>query len=282
VAGTGGLPRELAPGIQWLGNCIVYETDFVAFHSYNSVYVVSGSERTLIVDTGFPKDWRIIDRHLDELLADGLPPVAWLCPTHSEVAHAGNLGRLLQKFPAATVRGDIRDYHLYYPGLEQRFEPARVGTALELGGRRIVFEEAPFKDLVTTLWLFDEQERVLFTGDGFSYAHYHPAEHCGSTAEELGDIAIPELTALFSYAAFYFTKYTDLAPIIERFERQLERLGARTIAPGHGCPITDLGRTVPKAVEGLRLGQELSLEEVFAAIAAHQPPRRPRRAPASA
>jgi flavorubredoxin len=273
VAGTGGLPRELVPGVHWLGNCIVYESDFVAFHSCNSLYVVAGKDRSLIVDTGYPKDWRIVERHLDGLLADGLPPVAWICPTHNELAHSANLGRLLRKFPEATVRGDVRDYHLYFPELEDRFETAEIGTALELGGRRIVFEEAVFKDLVTTLWLWDEQQRVLFTGDGFSYAHYHPAEHCGQTAEEIGEAAMPELTALFSHAAFFYTRYLDLEPVIARFEEQLRRLGVETIAPAHGCPIVDPERTVPKAVEGLRLGQELSLEEVFAAIAARQPPR---------
>jgi flavorubredoxin len=236
--------------------------------------VVAGDERSLIVDTGYPKDWRIVDGHLDGLVAGGLPPVAWICPTHNEVAHSGNLGRLLRKFPDATVRGDVRDYHLYFPGLEGRFEAASTGTELELGDRPVRFEEAVFKDLVTTMWLWDERERVLFTGDGFSYAHYHPPDHCGRTAEELDEVALPELTALFSHAAFYYTRYTDVEPIVERFGRLLERLGVETIAPGHGCPITDVERTVPKAIDGLRLGQELSIEEVFAGIASHQPARR--------
>ena len=144
---------------------------------------------------------------------------------------------------------------------------------LDLGGRSLVFEEATFKDLVTTLWLWDEQERVLFTGDGFSYAHYHPADRCGRTAEELDEAALPALTALFSHAAFYFTKHADVEPLVELFERQLARLGPTAIAPGHGCPITDPAETVPKAIAGLRLDQELTLEEVVGAIAASQPPR---------
>ena len=227
----------------------------------------------MLVDTGYPKDWRVVEAQLDVLLERGVPPVTWICPTHNEVAHAGNTGRLLRKFPQATVRGDIRDYHLYFPDLVDRFEGAAIGSELDLGGRRLVFEEATFKDLVTTLWLWDERERVLFTGDGFSYAHYHPVDRCGRTAEELDEAALPALTALFSHAAFYFTKHTDLAPLVERFERQLARLGPTTIAPGHGCPITDPAATVPKAIRGLRLGQELTIEQVFGAIAASQPPR---------
>jgi flavorubredoxin len=240
-------------------------------HSYNSLYVVAGAEHSAIVDTGYPKDWRTINRQLDELIEGGLPPIAWLCPTHNEVAHAGNLDRLLLKFPMARILADIRDYHVYYPRIASDcFVNADVGTEVDLGGRLLRFEEATFKDLVTTLWVWDEQERVLFTGDGFSYAHYHPADHCGRTAEELGSIALPELTALFSHSAFHFTKFLEIEPLIERFEHQLARLGVCLLAPGHGCPTLDLAQIVPKAMAGLRLGQNVGREELFERIGAHR------------
>jgi hypothetical protein len=49
------LPREIAPGILWLGDCMLW-TGRVLEHSYTGVLLVSGSEHSLLIDTGHPKD----------------------------------------------------------------------------------------------------------------------------------------------------------------------------------------------------------------------------------
>jgi flavorubredoxin len=255
-------PRQLAPGISWLGNCDRVQVGSVAAHSYNSLYVVSGRASSLVIDTGLAKDWRVVDRQLDELLATGIAPVTHLFPTHVEVAHASNLGRLLEKFPAARVYGDVRDYHLIFPEFEDRLVGMGVGDEVDLGGRTLLFLKAIFKDMVTSLWAWDEEARVLFTGDGFSYTHYHGADECGKTAEELPELPIPEFTAAFADAAFYWTRFTDLEPIISEVGDLLTRFPVELIAPAHGAPIVDPPTTVPKVYEGLRLGQTADIHVV--------------------
>jgi flavorubredoxin len=261
------LPRQLVPGICWIGNCDRVQVGSVATHSYNSVYVVSGETSSLIVDTGLAKDWRVIERQLDEHLASGVPPVTHLFPTHFETAHASNLGRLLEKFPDARVYGDVRDYHLIFPEFEDRLLGSGVDDEVDLGGRTLVFLKAIFKDMVTSLWAFDKKARVLFTGDGFAYTHFHDENECGKFVEELPDLPVAEFTAVFADAAFYWTRFTDIEPIIAEVKDLLASLSVDVIAPGHGLPIADPPKTVPKIFEGLRLGQRVNVETIGADIA---------------
>ena len=162
-------------------------------HSYHAVYVLSGADSSLIVDTGPPKDWGVVERHLDRVLADGIPPVRHLVPTHTESPHCGNLGRLMRKFPEAEVSGDVRDLHLFFPGCEARLRPRGVGDRIDLGGgRSYEFVDAVIRDVDTSLWGYDAGTGALFTGDGFAYAHHHEADQCGLLTEEMPELEIDQ------------------------------------------------------------------------------------------
>jgi flavorubredoxin len=222
------------------------------------MYVVSGRRFSLLVDTGPPKDWREIEAQLDELIVHGrIAPVRYLVPTHPEVAHAGNLGRLLQKFPDAVAIGEMRDYHLVFPEFAGRMHAAPAGHELDLGGRRVRLMPAIFRDLGASIWAYELMEAVLFPGDGFSYTHYHGAGDCGKTAEELPDNPLEEFTAVYSDAAFYWTRYCDVEPVISELETLFAEVDIRVVAPAHGAPITDPATVLPKIAEGLRLGQQM-------------------------
>ena len=247
--------RELAPGVFWLGRCMEVPVLVrgVNTHFYSSIYVVEGSRSSLVVDSGAPGDWPILDLLLDNLVADGLAPVAHIFPTHGEVPHAGNLGRLMDKFREATLCGDIRDYHFVFPDYVERFRELEPGDELDLGERKVVILDALFRDLPATQWALDQGSGVLFAGDGFSYLHHHAADECGKTAEEIIDLPFAEFTAAFAETAFFWTNFTDIEPTIARLTALLN--GPRkitAIAAGHGSPISDPPRTVPKLFAGLR------------------------------
>lgn len=248
---TRRLPREIADGLTWVSACTALSHEGQGVHSYHSVYVLSGADATLIVDTGNPKDWSVIDRMLDEVLV-GRPPVRHLVPTHTEVPHAGSLGRMLDKFPDAEVFGDIRDYHLFFPGYEDRCRTAIVGDVVDLGGgRTFEFVEAVVRDLPTTLWGYDAVGHVLFTADGFAYMHHHQADECGLVAEEMPQLPLGEFSAIFNKYALYWTRFTDIRPHLARLDALLERCSVRVIAPGHGSVITDPATTVERIKAGL-------------------------------
>ena len=76
------LPRSLAPGIFWLGDCLELPHEGEVLHAYHSAFLVAGDDASLLVDTGHAKDWRVIRRQIEQLLDAGLPPVSHVFPTH--------------------------------------------------------------------------------------------------------------------------------------------------------------------------------------------------------
>src|SRR4029077_17349213 len=164
-------PREIAPNVFWLGGCLGVELEGRIVHGYSSVYLLRGSERTLLVDPGHPMDWAAIASGLDTLLDDRA--LDYVFPTPPEMPHAGNLGRLLTKYPNAVAIGDMRDFHLYYPAFVDRFVDRSVGTVIDLGDMQFEIVEAIIKDLPNTQWGYESTRRILFVADGFAYVH-HP------------------------------------------------------------------------------------------------------------
>jgi flavorubredoxin len=249
------LPRELAPGIFWLGNCLPVPYHGRTLHGYNSVFLVAGDDASLLVEAGNAPDLLVIETQLDALLArDAVPPLQYVFVSHSEQPHASGLGRLLGRFPSAVAVGSLLDLHLVFPQYQDRFRMMDPGDAVDLGGTEFVAVEAIIRDGVYTRWGFETRQRVLFSSDGFAYSHFHEDGHCGLLAEEAESLNIPEMALLFADLALYWTRFVDLTSYIDRLEEQVHKLGAQVIAPTHGLPISDIDATFPKIRDGLLLG----------------------------
>jgi flavorubredoxin len=248
-------PRELLPGVFWLGACHeqIYMDSVV--HSCNSVFLVCGATWSLLVEAGHPRDLDVIEEQIDGLLAAGAPELRYVFTTHTQTPHASGAGRWLARHPRAELCGDVRDLHLVFPGLEDRIHPLGVGDELDLGGTRFVVVEAVIRDYDTTLWGYDTLRRALFSGDGFAYAHYHELEHCGKVAEETVALDLPDLTAVYAELNLPWAGITDVEPYIERLDELLfGELDVALIASTHGLPISNPRATLPQVREGLRLG----------------------------
>src|SRR5581483_10829844 len=115
---------------------------------------------------------------------------------------------------------------------EGRWQPLAPGDSLDLGGTQLQIVESVFRDFLYSRWAFDTKRRVLFTGDGIAYTHYHAEGHCGSTAEEAPTLDVPDMTALFAELAFYWTRFVDLEPYIERLDELIfDELQTEMICP---------------------------------------------------
>jgi flavorubredoxin len=248
------LPRELAPGVFWLGACLLQMWQGRLIHGYNSAFLVCGDDASLLVDAGHPKDLPVIEAQLDALLHAGAPELRYVFCTHQETPHASGIGRWLSRFPELTVCGDVRDFHLVFPQFEHRLRILAPGESIDLGGTQVRLVESVIRDYISTLWAFDTRRHVLFPGDGFAYSHYHDPSHCGKVAEEAPELDLPDMTAVFAELALYWTRFSDMEPYIERLDGMLDELGVELIAPTHGLPITDLVRALPRVREGLRFG----------------------------
>lgn len=252
------LPREVAPGIHWLGQCQEGVANGAAFHQHFSAYVVVGPTATLMVDTGMPSAWDTIQRQLDAVLAGR--DLNWLLPTHPELPHAGNLPRLAARYPNARIVGAVRDYHLAFPELADRLLILEEGESIDLGGGyRVIRVESVLRDLSNTAWTYEAKQLVLFTADGFIGAHQVPGipdaddsihlpGQCALTVTELaqagGSIDF-EKAALVLKLSLYWSRYRDSVPVFARLRTLLEQYPVRMIAPAHGNIIDDVDSALP-------------------------------------
>jgi flavorubredoxin len=259
-------PREIMPGIHWLGFCNATDMFGGTIHVHTAPYVIVGPEASLMVDTGSPVQWSWnFTGKLDQVLNGRR--LDWVFPTHSEVPHCGNLRRIVERYPEVRIAGDVRDYQLHFPDLVDHFHPLAPGDALELGGSsRFIALPGLIKDLPTTLWGYETSQQVLFPGDGFAYSHHPVVEFDGDSSEDYhvpGECAL--LASEFDYqpsaeqasfiiaAALYWTRYVPIAPFLDRVVELLERYPTKMIAPAHGNPIDDLDTVMPMIREAHRL-----------------------------
>jgi flavorubredoxin len=253
------LPREIAPGVFWLGRCTRIAFQGQPLHQYASVYLVVGDRESAIVEAGFAQDTRVILEQLENLLRAGVPEPRHILVTHTETPHAGGVGDFLSRFPAARARGGVSDLHLAFPHLADRVQPMAPGDVIDLGGTQLSAVPAVFRDMADSIWFFDSRRRVLFAGDGFAYCHYHAEGHCGLLAEEAAELSLADEVSLFATAAFYWTQFVDIEPYIESLRHLIfEQLEARMIAPTHGLPIGEPALIMPAVERGLRLGSALN------------------------
>jgi len=58
------MPREIAPGVFWIGDCLAQRHKGKVYHGYNAAFLVAGASASVLVETGHPKDFPVIERHL--------------------------------------------------------------------------------------------------------------------------------------------------------------------------------------------------------------------------
>jgi flavorubredoxin len=250
------MPRELADGVFWLGDCLEQRAKGKIYHTYNAAFLLCGTNASMLIETGHPKDFPIIEKQLKDLLATRAP-LKYLFVTHQETPHSGGLGRVLARYPEAILCGDMSDYHLAFPQFADRMLPMTLGDEIDLGGRSFVAVEPVIRDLRTTWWGFDSRERVLFPGDGFAYSHYHEDGHCGLLAEEAISLDLADVSAVFADRALFWTKFTDMKLYVDRLQWLCDELDVKAIAPTHGLPILNVPQTMPKLQDGLLYGSSV-------------------------
>lgn len=254
--------REIAEGIWWLPQCLVTPVSGVVTHVHAAQYLIIGSERTLLWDTGFAPQWPDLTRCLDELLQGR--PLDYIAPSHPEVIHCSNASRLLEKYPESRIVGDVRDYPFFWPEYADRLEEHPAGSELDLGGHRFEFVDAVIKDLPSSQWGYESSQQVLFVADGFAYSHQPPADddddhpthspgECTMLSSELPGEPGPEQIVWITKAALYWTRFVKMDTFLSEFERLLAEHPTRLVAPAHGAVINDINKTLWTIWDALRL-----------------------------
>lgn len=262
IASTKDLPREISPGIWWVGACLESAAFDEPVHFHTSAYVVVGGSRTLMFDTAPPGAWPKVDQDLDRVLGDR--PLDYLVPSHAEIPHAGSLGRVVEKYPDVTVLGDLRDFHLYFPDQVHRMRSVPHGTEVDLGGGyTFTVLDAVIQDLPTTVWGYERSQQVLFPVDALGYGHLpqlsddvdeplHWPGECALLASELLHPPALDLATHLTRSSLFWSRFVDIGPYFDRFDALLECYPTRLLAPAHGSVVDDLDIIMPVMREAHR------------------------------
>jgi flavorubredoxin len=229
-----GLPRLINPDFLWVGGCLDIDYKGEAVHSHFGAFVVRGTEKSLMIDTGHPFHRPEIERALDEFL--GGQPLDYILPTHPELPHCGLLPTWVRKFPDVQVVGDIGDYHLLYPELGDRFRQVELGQTIDLGGRRIMVVPSIWGDMANTRWAFDTKDAILFVSDAYAAIHHHNPGECGLMTSERPLPGI-DLVRMLSKLTLQWSAFFDITKTFPQMDLLLDVLQPKMIAPAHGTVI---------------------------------------------
>lgn len=233
-------PREIRPGINSVG---AQDWDRRLFDalipipygtSYNS-YLITGSEKTALIDTVDPPFREILLGNLDRM---GINSIDYIIANHAEQDHSGSIPFLLEKYPEARVvctprcKGILIDL-LCVSG--DKFITVGDGETISLGNRTLEFIHAPWVHWPETMLTYLREERILFPADFFGA---HMATH---------DIYVTDEEKVTRVAKTYYAEI--MMPYRTQIEKNLEKIkdyAIDIIAPSHG-PAYDKPQSILKA-----------------------------------
>ncbi|MEQ8832509.1 MAG: MBL fold metallo-hydrolase [Alphaproteobacteria bacterium] len=144
------------------------------------------SAEPVLVDTG-PA---MLGDAFVEALTDAIDPkdLRWIWLSHTDADHIGNLMRILELAPNATLATSFLSVaKMQLLGLEvDRLHIVQPGDSLAVGDRDLVPVRPPYFDAPETLGFLETKNRTLFAGDCFGALLPRPAERLDAVdAEDL-------------------------------------------------------------------------------------------------
>ncbi len=233
-------PREIRPGINSVG---AQDWDRRLFDalipipygtSYNS-YLITGSEKTALIDTVDPPMREVLLGNLDQL---GISSIDYIIANHAEQDHSGSIPSVLEKYPEARVVCNPRCKGMLIDLLGisgDKFITVRDGETLSLGNRTLEFIYAPWVHWPETMLTYLREERILFPTDFFGA---HMATH---------DIYVTDEEKVTRVAKTYYAEI--MMPYRAQIEKNLEKIkdyAIDIIAPSHG-PAYDKPESILKS-----------------------------------
>lgn len=194
--------------------------------SYNA-YVVTGSEKTVLIDTVDPtktEEWHGL------LDAMQLSRVDYVIASHAEQDHAGSIPFALERFPDAKLVCTPKAKGLLMDLLhvdEGRFLVVEDGETLSLGDLTLEFIYAPWVHWPETMLTYLREQKVLFPCDLFG-------SHLATS-----DLFVSDPSRVYRAAKRYYAEI--MMPFKTNIVKHLERLSGyeiEIIAPSHG-PLHD-------------------------------------------
>lgn len=147
----------------------LFESQYVVPNgvSYNSYIIID--EKIAIMDT---VDARAADEwieNVDQTLSGKKPD--YLVISHLEPDHAGNIGRISEKYPEMKLVGNAKTFQMlpqfFDMDLTEKTVVVAEGDTLSLGSHTLQFFMAPMVHWPEVMVEYEQSEKILFSADGF-------------------------------------------------------------------------------------------------------------------
>ena len=167
------MKNQIADSVYYVGaddkTIDLFESQYVVPNgvSYNS-YVIR-DEKTAILDTVDPRAGEQWLANLEEVLEGESPD--YLIVSHLEPDHAGNIGKLAEKYPRMKLVGNAKTFAMlpqfFEMDLTDRCVTVKEGDTLSLGAHTLTFVMAPMVHWPEVMVAYESKEKILFSADGF-------------------------------------------------------------------------------------------------------------------
>jgi flavorubredoxin len=219
---------KLAEGIYWVGAIDWNRRLFDSLiplpdgTSYNS-YIITGSEKTTLIDTVDPSMTNELPKHLGQL---GIKKVDYVIANHAEQDHSGSLPFILERYPEAKLVCTPRCKDMLIDLLmipAEKFITVNDKETISLGNRTLEFIHAPWVHWPETMLTYLREDKILFSCDMFG-------SHLATS-----DAFVKDEGQVYEAAKRYFAEI--MMPFRSNIQKHLERLKGykiNIIAPSHG------------------------------------------------
>ncbi|WP_264299734.1 MBL fold metallo-hydrolase [Nisaea sediminum] len=209
-----------------------------------NAFLMKGPEPVL-VDTGLSAlRAPMLERLFQEIDPEDL---RWIWLSHTDADHIGNLDRILELAPNATVVTSFLGagkMGLMGVGDPDRFRLLEPGEVFEAGGRRLHQVKPPYYDAPETMGFFDETDRVLFAADAFGAL-------VQGRADEIDEIPAPALReGMIAWSSVDAPWLANIdRPSLAGILGMLESLGPEVMLSGH-LPVAHRLETLTGIIRG--------------------------------
>ena len=187
--------------------------------AYNS-YLIKDEKIAVMdtVDRNFTEEWL---GNLAEALGGRTPD--YLVVQHMEPDHSANIMQFMAAYPGAVVVASAKAFAMMKNFFGTEFEDRRIvageGSTLPLGAHTLHFITAPMVHWPEVLMTWDEQDKVLFSADGFG---------------KFGALDAEEEDWACEARRYYFGIVGKYGAQVQAVLKKAANLEIRTICPLHG------------------------------------------------
>jgi len=224
------MATELAPGVHWVG---AIDWNLREYHGYTlpgttyNAYLVRG-EKTALIDGAYHGFEGEVLGRVGSVCDPGT--IDYIVVNHIEMDHSGTLPALVKRLPDTPIYCTERaraGLARHYDTSGWKIRVVRSGDTLDLGGKTLVFLEAPMLHWPDSMFTYLAEDAILFPNDAFG-------QHVASAArfdDELGR------DAAMAHAQKFFANL--IIPLAPKVLKKLDEVGGlgidiRMIAPSHG------------------------------------------------